>query len=80
MEKKNFNKLIEEGKKYNAKIGVHINATEYMLDAFETPKTIVNKNAPGWGWLDQAYYVVKKGYNHGDLFRRLDILKRMHQI
>ena len=73
---KDFNKLIEEGKKYNAKIGVHINATEYMLDAFETPETIVNKNAPGWGWLDQAYYVdQRKDITTGDLFRRLDMLK-----
>ncbi|SHI71902.1 Carbohydrate binding domain-containing protein [Clostridium cavendishii DSM 21758] len=74
--KKDFNKLIEEGKKYNAKVGVHINATEYMLDAFETPKGIVNKNAPGWGWLDQAYYVDQRAdITTGELFRRLDLLK-----
>jgi endo-alpha-N-acetylgalactosaminidase len=73
---KDFNKLIEAGKSYNAKIGIHINATEYHPDAFQYPKNIVNINAPGWGWLDKAYYVdMRKDITTGELFRRLDLLK-----
>lgn len=72
-----FNTLIEEGAKYNAKFGVHINATEYQLDAFEYPDNgSVNTNAPGWNWLDQAYYVDQRAdLTTGELFRRLDMLK-----
>ena len=72
-----FNTLIEEGAKYNAKFGVHINATEYQLDAFQYPDNgSVNTNAPGWNWLDQAYYVDQRAdLTTGELFRRLDMLK-----
>ncbi|MDZ4994712.1 hypothetical protein GNF80_17420 [Clostridium perfringens] len=73
--KEDFNTLINEGEKYNTKIGVHINATEYMMDAFEYPAEIVNENAAGWGWLDQAYYVnQREDIMSGELFRRLDML------
>ena len=72
-----FNTLIEEGAKYNAKFGVHINATEYQLDAFQYPDNgSVNTNSPGWNWLDQAYYVNQRAdLTTGELFRRLDMLK-----
>lgn len=73
---KDFNKLVEDGKNYNAKVGIHINATEYVTDSFEFPEEIVNQNAPGWGWLDQAYYVDQRAdITTGELFRRLDNLK-----
>ncbi|MFV0379274.1 MAG: endo-alpha-N-acetylgalactosaminidase family protein [Anaerorhabdus sp.] len=70
--------LLDEGDKYNVKVGVHLNATEYHLDANElyyanltgaTDKGPVNiptgtvyesgydRLAPGWGWLDNAFYV-----------------------
>lgn len=72
-----FNFVLSEGKKYNIKGGVHINATEYMTDAYEFK--IENMNMPlskGWGWLDQAYYVNKmKDLESGELKRRLDMLK-----
>ena len=72
-----FNTLIDESSKYNAKIGVHINATEYQKDAFMYPQNgSVNENAPGWGWLDQAYYVNQRAdLTSGELFKRLDMLK-----
>ena len=74
--KEDFNTLINEGKEYNAKIGVHINATEYMMDAFDYPEEIVNEGSPGWGWLDQAYYVDQRAdLMTGGLFDRLDDLK-----
>lgn len=73
--KEDFNTLINEGKKYNAQIGVHVNATEYIMDAFEYPTKIVNESAAGWGWLDQAYYVDQRAdIMSGELFRRLDML------
>lgn len=62
-----FNYLINEGKKYNLNIGVHLNATEYQLDANELkysnlsgattngPKT--DRLLKGWDWIDTAYYV-----------------------
>ncbi|WP_395013721.1 endo-alpha-N-acetylgalactosaminidase family protein [Robinsoniella peoriensis] len=62
-----FKTLIGEGDKYNMSIGVHLNATEYHLDANE----LYYKNlsgataagyqsdrlAKGWDWIDTAYYV-----------------------
>ena len=72
-----FNTLINEGAKYNAKFGVHVNATEYQLDAFKYPDGIVNEKAPGWGWLDQSYYVDQRAdIVTGKLFERLDELKK----
>ncbi|MGQ7888660.1 endo-alpha-N-acetylgalactosaminidase family protein [Paenibacillus sp. WC2504] len=75
--KDDFNYFLTEGKKYNIKGGVHINATEYHLDAFQTK--MANMIAPlskGWGWLDQAYYVdQRKDIESGELKRRLDMLK-----
>ncbi|NOU70273.1 hypothetical protein GC098_02270 [Paenibacillus sp. LMG 31458] len=75
--KEDFNFILSEGKKYNIKGGVHINATEYMLDAFQTKmENMVNPLSKGWGWLDQAYYVDKtKDVESGELKRRLDMLK-----
>ncbi|WP_300351481.1 endo-alpha-N-acetylgalactosaminidase family protein [Clostridium sp.] len=73
--KEDFNTLIKQGKEYNAKIGVHVNATEYTMDAFQYPTKLVNEKHPGWGWLDQAYYVDQRGdITSGELFRRLDML------
>lgn len=62
-----FNYLIDEGDKYNLNVGVHLNATEYQLDANELnysnltgatangPKT--DRLSKGWDWIDTAYYV-----------------------
>lgn len=64
---KEFNDLINEGDKYNLHVGVHLNATEYHLDANELnysnlvgatgngPKT--DKLSKGWDWIDTSYYV-----------------------
>ncbi|MGL5381003.1 endo-alpha-N-acetylgalactosaminidase family protein [Clostridium sp.] len=78
--KDDLNKLIEIGKDYNAKIGVHVNATEYHLDAFELD---VNNLQPGfrkgWGWKDESYYVdQKKDVTTGELARRFGMLKEDH--
>lgn len=57
-----FNKLIQEGKKYNMNIGVHLNATEYHLDANELKYdnltgSDTGKLSGGWDWIDDSYYV-----------------------
>lgn len=75
--KEDFNFILSEGKKYNIRGGVHINATEYMEDAFEyKPENMNQPLSKGWGWLDQSYYVNKtKDVESGELKRRLDMLK-----
>ncbi|MDQ6422158.1 endo-alpha-N-acetylgalactosaminidase family protein [Paenibacillus sp. LHD-117] len=75
--KEDFNFVLEEGKKYNIYGGVHINATEYMTDAFEFEHdNMALPLSKGWGWLDQAYYVNKtKDVESGELERRLQMLK-----
>ena len=79
---KDFNTLIDEGKKYNAKIGVHVNYGEYILDSFfGPPLDFYTRNASnypssnGWGWLDQAFYFDKqKDFQSGELEKRMQML------
>lgn len=72
-----FNTLIEEGLKYGIKNGVHINATEFALDGYETEEENLTKNngelVGAWGWFDKAFNVNKSNdISKGDLERRLD--------
>lgn len=80
---KDFNLLGEEGEKYNIQTGIHINATEYMLDAVNTKLEnlqggeIGNLNH-GWAWLDASYHVDQyKDLESGELERRLDELNEV---
>lgn len=75
--KKDFRLLTKEAQKYNAKIGVHINVTEYMLDSFSLDyKVLKQPLAPGWSWLDKSYYVDKKyDITSGELYKRMNMLK-----
>ncbi|WP_170272217.1 endo-alpha-N-acetylgalactosaminidase family protein [Clostridium tarantellae] len=78
--KDDLNKLIEIGKDYNAQVGVHVNVTEYHLDAFELE---VDNLQPGfkngWGWKDESYYVdQRKDITSGELERRFNMLKEDH--
>lgn len=62
-----LNYLINEGDKYNLNVGVHLNATEYQLDANElnysnlngasSKGPTVDRLSGGWDWIDTAYYV-----------------------
>ncbi|MDY0409249.1 endo-alpha-N-acetylgalactosaminidase family protein [Paracerasibacillus soli] len=72
-----FNYVLREGKKRNIIGGVHINATEYMLDAFETKmENLTQPLVNGWGWMDASYYVDQyKDVVTGELERRLNMLK-----
>jgi endo-alpha-N-acetylgalactosaminidase len=75
--KKEFNELIEGAHKYNAKIGVHINATEYHLESKNYNPNILKKGAEdGWAWLDTSHYVDRRlDITSGELYRRLEELK-----
>lgn len=72
-----FNQLVEGAHGYNAKIGVHINATEYHPEAHNYNPDILKKDAEdGWAWLDTSHYVDrKKDIVSGELYRRLEGLK-----
>ncbi|MGL4992248.1 MAG: endo-alpha-N-acetylgalactosaminidase family protein [Sarcina sp.] len=78
--KDELNKLIEIGKEYNAKVGVHVNVTEYHLDANELKVDNLKPGfQKGWGWKDESYYVdQRKDITTGELQRRFDMLKEDH--
>lgn len=77
---KDFNILGEAGEAYNVKTGIHINATEYMLDAVNTKLENLQGAAlgqlnHGWAWLDASYHVDQmKDLESGEIQRRLDDL------
>lgn len=55
-----LNTLIDEGHKYNAEIGVHINAQETYPEAKAFDEDLIEgPNSHGWGWLDQSYVIDK---------------------
>ncbi|MEU7891359.1 endo-alpha-N-acetylgalactosaminidase family protein [Nonomuraea sp. NPDC049152] len=54
---KDLNTLLRAGKDWNAAFGVHVNATEAYAEAKAFDETLVNKNARGWDWLGQSYYI-----------------------
>lgn len=78
--KEDLNTLIDIGKEYNARIGVHVNATEYHLDANELSVDNLQPGfRKGWGWKDESYYVdQKKDVTSGELERRFGMLKEDH--
>ena len=68
--------LIEQAKKYNARIGLHINHSESYPEAHAFNDTIVTR-IPGWQWLDRAYLMNKEAdHLNGSFARRLDALHR----
>lgn len=75
--KEDLNTLINEGKKYNADFGVHINAQEAYPEANSFSEALINgPNAKGWGWLDQSYTIDKlRDLYTGSRAKRLDELK-----
>lgn len=70
-----FSLLVEEAKKYNAHIGVHINHSEAYPEARAFNDRIVT-DMPGWSWLDQAYFINKEADIEAGTFEsRLNQLK-----
>ncbi|GAA3207839.1 endo-alpha-N-acetylgalactosaminidase family protein [Nonomuraea helvata] len=73
---KDLNTLLKAGKGWNATFGVHVNATESYPEARSFSEQLVNKDAKGWNWLDQAYLIDQRGdLTRGTLARRLARLR-----
>lgn len=78
-----FNTLTEEGAKYGAVYGVHINNTETYPEAASFDPEYLRGNKPnpmgkpyGWSWLDSSYYIdTFKDYASGSRMSRLQSLK-----
>jgi endo-alpha-N-acetylgalactosaminidase len=79
---KEFNILLEHAREYNARIGIHINASEVYPEAQRYHPDILLKQANGnlvggWSWLDHAILIDKvKDTTSGRLFAALDQMKR----
>ncbi|GAA2207057.1 endo-alpha-N-acetylgalactosaminidase family protein [Nonomuraea monospora] len=56
-----LNTLLRTGRAWNAAFGVHVNATEAYPEARSFDERLVNKDAKGWNWLDQAYLIDQRG-------------------
>lgn len=68
--------LSKEAKKYNARIGVHINHSESYPEAKAFNNNIVT-DIPAWSWLDQSYFINKEAdVINGGFKARLDGLHR----
>ncbi|MFI7704822.1 endo-alpha-N-acetylgalactosaminidase family protein [Nonomuraea sp. NPDC049480] len=71
-----LNTLLKAGKGWNATFGVHVNATESYPEAKNFSEQLVNKDAKGWNWLDQAYLIDQRGdLARGTLARRFGQLR-----
>ncbi|MFD3512144.1 endo-alpha-N-acetylgalactosaminidase family protein [Streptomyces sp. NPDC058657] len=71
-----LNKLLKAGQKWGATFGVHVNATESYPEAKAFDEKLVDKNRPGWNWLNQSYYIdQRRDLNSGDLARRFQQLR-----
>ena len=71
-----MNTLVNQGAKYNASFGVHINATESYPEAKSFNETLVNKASKGWDWLDPSYRInTRNDATSGNRLSRLKQLK-----
>ncbi|TMR89519.1 hypothetical protein EJK15_60385 [Nonomuraea basaltis] len=71
-----LNTLLKAGKGWNAAFGVHVNATESYPEAKTFSEQLVDKDAKGWNWLDQAYLIDQRGdLARGTLPRRFRQLR-----
>ncbi len=72
-----LNLLIEKGQRYNAELGVHINAQESYPEAKAFSDELIHgPDVRGWSWLDQAYVIDKiNDLASGARAERLDELK-----
>ncbi len=73
---KDLNTLVNEGKRYNAYIGLHINESEAHPAARTYDSTFMT-TIPAWKWLDQAYLINKEtDVMSGNFQKRLNNLKK----
>ena len=74
--KEDMNILVDQGKKWNADFGVHLNCTESYPEAKSFSDTFVDPKKRGWGWLDQSYYIHhRKDLTSGFFAQRINELK-----
>ncbi|WP_426998728.1 endo-alpha-N-acetylgalactosaminidase family protein [Pseudarthrobacter sp. N5] len=68
-----LNKLVSAGKEWNARFGVHINATEIYPEAKSFADDLLTADkALGWNWLDQSYKINQyNDINSGKLAQRI---------
>jgi hypothetical protein len=72
-----LNYTLKRMKDFNARGGIHINATEYYPEARTFNKELVDPASRGWAWLDQSYYT-NQSYDiiSGQLYSRLDAMRQ----
>ncbi|MEN8127635.1 MAG: endo-alpha-N-acetylgalactosaminidase family protein [Planctomycetota bacterium] len=74
---KDLNILVNEGGKWGADIGVHLNCTESYPEAKCFSEDFADPKKPGWGWLDQSYYIYhRKDLTTGYFAERINELKQ----
>ena len=75
--KRDLNILVNEGDKWGADIGVHLNCTESYPEAKGFSEDFANPKKRGWGWLDQSYYIYhRKDLTTGYFAERINELKQ----
>lgn len=73
---KDLNTLLEQGEKWNAAYGVHVNATESYPEARAFSEDLVDKGSKGWNWLNQSYYMKQRpDLASGDIINRFKQLR-----
>lgn len=71
-----LNTLLKKGKAWNAAFGVHVNATESYPEANAFSEDLVDKNAKGWNWLNQSYYIKQRpDLASGNIVKRFQQLR-----
>jgi endo-alpha-N-acetylgalactosaminidase len=71
-----LNALLQKGKSWNAAFGVHVNATESYPEANAFSESLVDKNAKGWNWLNQSYYIKQRpDLASGNIVKRFQQLR-----
>ena len=79
---KDFTTLLEHAHEYNARVGIHINATEVYPEAHRYQPEILRRDANGnlqggWSWLDNAVMIDKaKDVRSGQLFTALEQMRK----
>ena len=79
---KDFTTLLAHAREYNARIGIHINASEVYPEAHRYKPEILQRDAKGnpkggWTWLDHAHMIDKtKDTTSGQLYAALDEMRR----
>lgn len=74
---KDMKTLVDEGKKWNATFGIHVNATESYSEAKAFSENLLRMPPEkAWGWMNQSYYMNnKKDLATAAVLNRLKVLR-----